>query len=93
MKKKLFLEGVLVAMLCGVLRAQSNQATPEKVLPMASNADASFEVATIKPSNLDHPVDALPLGHRINFPDTTVRFLLTFIYDVHDKRLSVRQLG
>ncbi len=87
MKKMMLLVGVLVMILGGVLRAQSRQGTTEKVLPMAPNADPSFEVATIKPTNPDHPADALPLGHRIVFPGTTVRFLLAFIYDVHDKQI------
>ncbi len=54
---------------------------------MASDADPGFEVATIKPTNLDHPAAGLPLGHRIMFPGTSVRFLLAFIYDVHDKQI------
>lgn len=79
--------GALVIVQSVVLVAQSGQPVPEKVLPMASDADPSFEVATIKPTNPDHPADALPLGHHIVFPSTTVRFLLAFIYDVHDKQI------
>lgn len=54
---------------------------------MTSNTDPSFEVVTIKPADPDHPTEALPLGHRIVFPSTTIRFLLAFIYDVHDKQI------
>lgn len=87
MKRMMLRIGALVIVQSGVLLAQSNQPMLEKVLPMASNADPSFEVATIKPTNPDHPTNALPLGHHIAFPGTTVRFLLAFIYEVHDKQI------
>ncbi len=74
MKKMMLWVGVLVVILGGVLRAQSSQATPEKARPMAPNADPSFEVATIKPTNPDYPADALPLGHRIVFPEPPCDF-------------------
>lgn len=87
MKRTAFWVGLLILLQIGVLRAQSNPATIEKVSPMASDADPSFEVATIKPTNPDHPLNPSPLGHRIVFPGTTVRFLMAFIYDVHDKQI------
>jgi uncharacterized protein (TIGR03435 family) len=57
--------------------------------PMAADADPSFEVATIKPSDPDHPLEAegSPLAHRSVLADTSVRFLLAFVYDVHDKQI------
>jgi hypothetical protein len=79
--------GVLIVVPSGAFRAQSNLPTPEKMLPMASDASPAFEVTTIKPTDPDHPTNALPLGHHIAFPGTTVRFLLAFIYDVHDKQI------
>ncbi len=85
--QRVLVAGFLSVMLCGSLCAQSNQAKPEEVVPMAANADPSFEVATIKPTDPDHPASELPLGHHIDFPATTVRFLLAFIYDVHDKQI------
>lgn len=85
--QRMLMAGVILVMLCGALRAQNNQGTPEKLLPMASSTDPSFEVATVRPTNRDHPASELPLGHRIDFPGTTVRFLLAFIYDVHDKQI------
>ena len=66
------MSGLVLLMLCGVFQAKSNQAAPEKPLSMASNADPSFEVATIKPTDPDSPANVLLLGHRINCPGTTV---------------------
>jgi uncharacterized protein (TIGR03435 family) len=65
----------------------SPQASDSIAKQMASDADPSFEVATIKPTNPDHPASALPLGHHLVFPGTSVRFLLAFVYDVHDKQI------
>ncbi len=65
-------------------RGQSGSAT---VQPMAANADPSFEVATIKPSDPDHPGEDAPIGHRVFFSGTTIRFLMAFVYDVHDKQI------
>jgi hypothetical protein len=62
------------------------QASDSIAKQMAPDADPSFEVATIKPTNPDHPTNALPLGHHITFPATSVRFLLAFVYDIHDKQ-------
>jgi uncharacterized protein (TIGR03435 family) len=87
MKRMILRIGMLVILQSGMLSAQNTKETPNQVIPMASSADPSFEVATIKPSNPDHPANALPLGHHIDFPNTTVRFLLAFIYDVHDKQI------
>jgi uncharacterized protein (TIGR03435 family) len=67
-------------------RASANGA--EKVQAMAANADPSFEVATIKPSDSDHPLnEGEPIAHRSVFAGTSVRFLLAFVYDVHDKQI------
>ena len=54
---------------------------------MAAEADPSFEVATIRPSDPNHPITEIPIGHRIVFSGATVRFLMAFIYDVHDKQI------
>jgi uncharacterized protein (TIGR03435 family) len=61
----------------------------EKVQAMASDADPSFEVATIRPSDPDHPLDAegSPIAHRSVFADMNLRFLLAFVYDVHDMQI------
>ena len=54
---------------------------------MAAEADPSFEVATIRPSDPNHPITEIPIGHRIVFSGATVRFLMAFIYNVHDKQI------
>lgn len=74
------------------LHAAVGQAVREgvqKVQPMAANADPSFEVATIKLSDPDHPMEAegSPIAHRSVLAGTSVRFLLAFVYDVHDKQI------
>ena len=79
--------GILAAGHSGLLLAQGVASKEQKALPMAANADPSFEVATIKPAHPDHPLAELPLGHEIRFTDSTVRFMLAFIYDVHDKQI------
>jgi uncharacterized protein (TIGR03435 family) len=58
--------------------------------PMAADADPSFVVATIKPSDPDHPLDAeaSPIAHRSVLEDTSVRYLLAFAYNVHDTQIA-----
>ena len=53
----------------------------------AAEVDARFEVATIRPTDPNHPLQETPIGHRIVFSGTTIRFLMAFIYDVHDKQI------
>ena len=65
-------------------RTQTANSIPTQNAPAT---DPTFEVATIKPTNPNHPADESPLGHHISFPATTVRFLLAFIYDLHDKQI------
>lgn len=66
----------------------ASQAADAEVKPMAANADPSFEVATIRPSDLDHPLDnAIASGRRTAFPNTTVLFLVSFVYDLHDSQI------
>ncbi|MGA7158020.1 MAG: TIGR03435 family protein [Acidobacteriaceae bacterium] len=55
--------------------------------PMAAGADPSFEVATIRPSDPDHRLDGVPFGHRSVFAGMTLRFLIAFVYDVHDRQI------
>jgi uncharacterized protein (TIGR03435 family) len=57
--------------------------------PMAADADPGYAVATIKPSDPDHPMDVEgnPIGHRSVMAGTTVRFLMAFMFDVHDKQI------
>lgn len=64
-----------------------SQAADADVKPMASNANPSFEVATIRPSNPNHPLDGGMSGRRTAFPNTTVLFLVSFVYDLHDNQI------
>lgn len=68
-------------------QAASNGA--EAVQPMAATADPSFAVATIRPSDPDRPMEeeGSPIAHRSVLADTSVRFLLAFVYDVHDRQI------
>ena len=68
---------------------QSVAGAAQAVQPMAADADPSFEVATIKPSDPDHPLDAegSPIAHRSVLAGTSVRFLLAFVYDLHDQQI------
>ncbi len=83
---------VAAALMFGLGRGALGQAAPsagETVKPMAAGADPSFAVATIRPSDPDHPmaVQGSPIGHRSVMAGTSVRFMLAFLYDVHDKQI------
>ncbi len=55
---------------------------------MASDAHPGFEVATIKPSNLNAPdTSDGEMGHRVVMSKTTIRFLVAFAYDLHEKQI------
>jgi uncharacterized protein (TIGR03435 family) len=76
----------------GLARGVAGQAAvdgAEAVQPMATDADPSFAVATIKPSDPDHPLEpeGSPIAHRSELAGTSVRFLLAFVYDAHDKQI------
>jgi uncharacterized protein (TIGR03435 family) len=64
-------------------------AAPEKLPPMAADADPSFEVATIKPSAPDAQGKVLTLRGReffaVNF---TLDGLVSFAYDLHPKQIT-----
>ncbi|MGD0442848.1 MAG: TIGR03435 family protein [Edaphobacter sp.] len=68
-------------------RSEVPQTSQLDAKPMSADADPSFEVATIRPSNPDHPIDGTPIGHRTVFAGVTMRFLMTFAYGVHDKQI------
>ena len=56
---------------------------------MAANAHPAFEVATLKPSNPDHPpANAGEMGHRVSMANTTILFLMSFAYDVQEKQIT-----
>lgn len=61
---------------------------PEKMQPMAADADPSFEVATIKPSKPDAVVTSIPpVGYRTVLPMITVLKLVSFAYDLHNEQV------
>jgi uncharacterized protein (TIGR03435 family) len=64
-------------------------AIPEPPKPMAADADPSFDVATIKPSNPDQPGKAfLVRGRQFSTVNTTLSDLITFAYGLHPKQLE-----
>jgi uncharacterized protein (TIGR03435 family) len=61
---------------------------PEPPKPMAADANPSFEVATIKPSDPNRPGRAfLWRGNRFLTINTTLMSLIGFAYDVHEKQV------
>jgi len=83
---------IAVVLMFGLVRGAVGQASGsgvEAVQPMAADADPSFAVATIKPSDPDHPMagEGSPIGHRSVMAGASVRFMLAFLYDVHDKQI------
>ena len=63
-------------------------AVADAAQPMASDAHPGFEVATIKPSTEDEPdTSGGEMGHRVAMSKTTVRFLIAFAYDLHEKQI------
>jgi uncharacterized protein (TIGR03435 family) len=61
---------------------------PPPVPPMAANADPSFEVATIKPSQPDRPGRAfLWRGNQFTTVNTTLMALITFAYGMQQKQV------
>jgi uncharacterized protein (TIGR03435 family) len=61
---------------------------PPVIPPMASNADPSFEVATIKPSKPDTPGKAFRVqGRRFSTLNTTLSDIISFADGTHPKQL------
>ena len=61
---------------------------PPTLPPMAADADPSFEVATIKPSEPDKPGKAFRVqGSHFSTFNTTLTDLLTFAYGVQQKQI------
>jgi uncharacterized protein (TIGR03435 family) len=56
---------------------------------MRADADPSFEVATIKPSNPDSPGQGLTIqGKRMVTKNTSLSFLIAFAYGLHPKQIT-----
>jgi uncharacterized protein (TIGR03435 family) len=63
-------------------------APPPKLPPMAADADPSFEVATVKPSEPDKPGKMFRVqGTHFSTLNTTLMDLLTFAYGVQQKQI------
>jgi len=69
----------------GLLVAQSCLA--QNVPPMAADADPTFEVATIKPSQLDEQRSVQVQGTRLVTADTSLVDLMMFAYGVHSLQI------
>jgi len=62
---------------------------PPPPKPMAANANPSFEVATIKPSDPSRPGKSfLVRGHEFTTTNTSLTELITFAYELHPKQLT-----
>ena len=63
-------------------------APPPKLPPMAADADPSFEVATVKPSEPDKPGKMFRVqGTHFSTLNTTLMDLMTFAYGVQQKQI------
>jgi hypothetical protein len=64
-------------------------AIPEAPKPMAADAPAVFEVATIKPSIPDRPGRLFTVkGRQVLTVNTTVNDLISFAYEVHARQIT-----
>ena len=62
---------------------------PPPVVPMAADANPSFELATIKPSKPDTPGKLLRLnGRNFSTINTTVNDLITYAYGLHARQIT-----
>ena len=62
---------------------------PEPPKPMAADAPALFEVATIKPSIPDRPGKLFTVrGRQVLTVNTTVNDLITFAYELHARQIT-----
>lgn len=64
-------------------------ALPEPPKPMAADAKAVFEVATIKPSDPNRPGKLFTVkGRQVLTINTTVNDLITFAYELHARQIT-----
>lgn len=64
-------------------------AIPQPPKPMAADAPATFEVATIKPSNPDQPGKLFSVrGRQVLTINTTLNDLIVFAYDLHARQIA-----
>ena len=63
-------------------------APPPRLKPMAADANAVFEVATIKPSKPGNPGKAFTMrGRQFVTINTNLREIITFAYDMHPRQV------
>jgi uncharacterized protein (TIGR03435 family) len=73
---------------CPLAAAQNAQGRPEAIQRMATDADPSFEVATVKLSDPDERGTSLHTeGRRLDIKNQTIHNLLAFAYGVHSKQI------
>jgi uncharacterized protein (TIGR03435 family) len=75
-------------LLAGALAAGAQDNAAQQVKPMARDADPSFEVATIKPSDPNDGKQRFGLeGHRISVENNTLSSILCFAYRVQKTQI------
>ncbi|HWB32733.1 MAG TPA: TIGR03435 family protein [Acidobacteriaceae bacterium] len=77
-----------MAILAGVLAARAQDTAVEPAKPMAKNADPSFEVAAIKPSDPNDPSDGFHLsGRHVTVENQTMTSLICFAYAIDKSQI------
>lgn len=75
-------------LLAGALTAGAQENAAQAIKPMAKDADPSFEVATIKPSDPNDRNQGFHLeGHRISVENNDVTTILSFAYKVQKSQI------
>lgn len=84
-RRTILFPGVL---LCGALAACAQDNATQPVKPMAKDADPSFEVAVIKPSDPNDRNQAFGLeGHRIHIENNSMTGILCFAYSIQKSQI------
>ena len=78
-----FLKAAIVLLLAQTVWSQPNAAVP----PMAADADPTFEVATIKPSQPDEQRAVMVVGRRLVTRANSLVDLMMFAYGVHPAQI------
>ena len=78
-----------ICALPGVVSAQSNSLAPTPVPPIPANANPSFDVATIKPSDtsVSHGTGIRTRGRRVTAFNFSVGELIVYSYGLHAKQI------
>ena len=79
---------VSAVLLAGTLTAGAQDNTAQQVKPMAKDADPSFEVATIKPTDPNEHDQGFQLnGHRIRVLNNNMMAIVCFVYKVQNSQI------